>query len=121
MDNPFKVGDKVYHVKFGEGVVSCTDKSEVPVYASYNNPYGQEWCSLAMVSFTPWPAPNHVRPFTPTLAKGDVLMAIGRNTGRLYKITVECETEKYVRTQTGQDYRKGCYEFFKVIEQIQFN
>lgn len=57
--NPFKVGDVVYAVRYGECVVkemigeACKLQTDKMRYA---------WVGWEEISFTPWPKANHERP-----------------------------------------------------------
>lgn len=65
MNNPFQVEDKVYHPEHGEGVVK---KPEIEWQER------RDWVTVVfprigclpvdacMLSFSPWPKPDHVRP-----------------------------------------------------------
>ena len=57
----FKVGDVVHHVQYERGVVKKTAEVTYPVYVSFDN--GENgWFSDEVLSFSPWPAPDHKRP-----------------------------------------------------------
>lgn len=60
--NPFKVGDVVHHVKYGEGVVTRTP-SDQDLFTNVQFPKaGRQDCQPVYLSFTPWPKANHERP-----------------------------------------------------------
>ena len=60
--NPFKVGDVVHHVKFGEGVVTKTPSNGDLFTNVKFPPIGQQDVQPVYLSFTPWPKANHERP-----------------------------------------------------------
>lgn len=55
MSNPFKKGDKVYHVTHGERTVIDSIGRAVSFA-------GGCWAGVDTVSFSPWPKPDHARP-----------------------------------------------------------
>ena len=55
MIHPFQVGDVVYHPSYGECLVEALEGGSVRL-----SDVG-EGVAPSMLSFTPWPAPNHVR------------------------------------------------------------
>ena len=61
MNNPFRVGDKVYHHR--EGLVTITKISEGPALIRVEKDKDYWWFPVEMLSFEPWTAPVHKRPF----------------------------------------------------------
>lgn len=61
--NVFKVGDVVYHPEKGEGSVlpsNAPGREEEWLINFEKNP--SQWIREALLSFSPWPAPDHKRP-----------------------------------------------------------
>lgn len=61
--NVFKIGDVVYHPEFGRGTVKRCDNTNMAVCVRFDE--GREdglWFSQKVLSFSPWPAPDHKRP-----------------------------------------------------------
>lgn len=56
----FMVGDEVYHVLHGRGIIIDIETSSIPLRIDFGTHY--YWAVCGSVSFDPWPAPNHVRP-----------------------------------------------------------
>ena len=96
MSSVFRKGDVVYHPRFGEVTIDFVnpqdDYSYDGDYLVKTTPNIRDWCEEEMLSFTPWPAPCHVRPFTEVgywLAKirsGEYLVR-WRHSEREYTIT----------------------------------
>lgn len=61
MAHPFQVGDVVYHVRFGEGVVRQKEGHPDNVYVEFKRG-GVVDSHTKYLSFKPWPAPCHERP-----------------------------------------------------------
>lgn len=66
---------------------------------------------LQHLSFTPWPEPNHVRPFQAKYLKGDVitLAPMGSSQASM-AIIVEDEKEGYIRSHIMSVFDKDSYE-----------
>ena len=59
MNNPFKVNDKVFHVKYGPVTVRrITNDLEVVIHTDKDTFTLQE--SIQCISFNPWPEPVHI-------------------------------------------------------------
>lgn len=121
MENPFKVGDTVYHVRLGECQVEAVDSSGCPLYLRTKAMKG-EWGILQHTSFTPWPEPNHQRPFVPVLKEGDAIIIKVKDGGTPFTVTVFKEDENVVWTSHRKGYLKSKYTFHLVNpEPIKFN
>lgn len=62
----FQKEDVVYHPTYGKGKVHKQSKSlnaEMHLYAVDFSSNGSSWCQEVHLSFQPWPAPCHTRPF----------------------------------------------------------
>lgn len=76
MENVFQAGDVVYHPSAGKSKVTGTDGRLVYVIAES----GEGLCATKnLCSFSPWPAPNHIRP-EPPIKEGWWLMHIKEDT-----------------------------------------
>lgn len=112
--NPFREGDKVYHQKWGESTV-------IVVVGEKVNLKGAGFVFYREVSFSPWPQPNHTRPFTPILNKGDVIIVKERGTTTDdYEIIVQKESINAVFSIGGIMFEKRDYEMYRKIP-IKFN
>lgn len=60
--NPFKVGDKVYHVEFGLVEIEHLIQAGASVKANLEGGQYSIWAPFAVLSFSPWLPANHVRP-----------------------------------------------------------
>lgn len=58
----FKVGDTVYHPTSGKGCVERVANSSHPYFIKYEGESVPCWSMESFLSYTPWPAPNYVRP-----------------------------------------------------------
>lgn len=118
MNNPFKVGDKAYHARWGEGVVSSVDKTDVPV--CFRHKKGTQWVSIEMLSFKPWPAPCHERPFEAVLKQGELVMVsnLSGSSKSLHRIVTEHKDS--VESLTAL-MLKSHHTFHRVGEEIKFN
>lgn len=118
MMNPFKVGDKVHHIQLGEVVVAnAVVAEETLVQPDSGKP---RWEPNKMLSFKPWPAACHVRPFKAVLQKGDKLFIV-HCTGEVAQITVHEELAGGVITSYGNEFSKRIHTFHRIGETIQFN
>lgn len=62
MENVFQAGDVVYHPTAGKGEVTSTNGGHVYFLSESGKGYAAE---KEYLSFSPWPAPNHIRPEPP--------------------------------------------------------
>lgn len=61
MSSVFRKGDVVYHPRYGKVSIQETGSIDSEVYSGE---YGVMIIHNILLSFTPWPAPCHERPFT---------------------------------------------------------
>lgn len=114
MKNPFKVGDKVYHARFGLiEIQAIYNRERLKAMVDGN----LESVSIELLSFSPWPKPNHERPWEPSLNKGDVVF-IRIGNGEIRGIEVMVEYEHYILCSGGVSYTKRQYQIFRTGEQI---
>ena len=80
--NPFKVGDKVFHVEYGSAVVRRIPCNDEVVIDIDKDPYRLQG-PIQCISFTPWPEPCHVRPVLDGLyvVNRDEELVVRRRTG----------------------------------------
>lgn len=119
MNNPFKIGDKVYHAYHGEGTVMDTSRSGGSIYVSFGR--SQNWVGVEMTSFNPWPAPNHTRPFEPVLKKGDVVLIKSKDGGIPFTLTVAQEFRDSIQSGAETSWPKSRFTFHRIGEEIKFN
>lgn len=120
MNSPFKLGDIVYHSRFGQGT-ACKHDTWGGNYQKVTFPHeGLQDCHLANLSFTPWPKPNHVRPFGAVLKYGEAVIVKPNDGGVPFTILVGSETEHTVISSC-REYLKSKYTFHRIGEAIQFN
>jgi hypothetical protein len=122
MKNPFKVGDTVYSCLYGEVLVWSVDTQLDGVVQIKQGINDRGWVKIDTLSFKPWPAPCHERPFTPVLKKGDVVAVIykGNHEDIRYR-TVEVEEEKCVWFTNEKKSSKEAHQFYLLKDPVKFN
>lgn len=119
--NPFKPGDKVYHIRHGAGIAVQSSHQGTDYQWVQFSEIGIQDCHIGNLSFSPWPAPNHTRPFEPVLKRGDiVIVRPTMRPGKTIVIEVLCEDEHVVQVITGS-YSKRLNTFHHIGQSVQFN
>lgn len=110
MENVFQVGDVVYHPSEGKGKV--TNTSESLVYAITES--GAGFCaSKNLFSFSPWPAPNHIRP-EPPVKEGWWLVHVKGDEAPLARYV----SEKSVYITDAKDYIAGHLDRYVLVHYL---
>lgn len=113
MKNPFKKGDTVYHPGYGKVFVGDVDDNSVGVRINGH----RHLLKLDYLSFEPWPKPVHIRPWEPSLNKGDVVL-VRMDGGCMHGVEVMVEYEHYILCTKGESYAKTKYKIFRTGEQL---
>lgn len=88
MESIFEVGDVVYHAKYGKGVIVRVEPNYSLQYLIVFECDWTGWSEEVLLSFSPWPAPNHERPLKDGLYRKSSAAAydnvVRRNNGVFY-------------------------------------
>lgn len=123
--NPFRKDDVVYHPTGGKAKVHELYTAEQVKVQFDKHSYRENdyHCAHVMeLSFEPWPAPEHERPFEPTLKENDQVVAIlKRDTAIKEFFRVKQETPEHVvpkatDTDSGRYLSKDKYNSYKLVK-----
>lgn len=99
-NNPFREGDIVYHPRDSKGKVLGLYTSELVKVQFDKHKYvdgGYHCAYIEELSFEPWPAPVHERPFEPTLKEWEFIVIVERgNPSNIEQGHVSAETRTTV-------------------------
>lgn len=122
--NPFKVGDVVYTTHINDGSLKIGSIHESGCYVGKASDFKgakSRWCLYEDLSFSPWPAPNHTRPFETVLKRGDLVVIKPMDGGMPFFITILQEFKDSITSGMGSSWPKSEYTFHRIGEEIKFN
>lgn len=119
--NPFKPGDKVYHIRHGAGIAVQSSHQGTDYQWVQFSEIGIQDCHIGNLSFSPWPAPNHTRPFEAVLKKGETVVIRPNDGGVSFTITVVQEFRDSIQSGAESSWPKSRFTFHRIGEEIKFN
>lgn len=130
-ENHFKVGQTVWDVLYGKGVVTDVNSAYQDYPIAVKFPDGTRSYTVegkldkefARILFFSEPKIiAETKPlFEPILGGGMTLAAVDKETSRFYRLVVSEETQEVVESAHGVVFEKELFDFYRLGEKIEFN